>query len=226
MVSVHALCQRIAETSPVWFEEFTLLDDSVGTKPKRHYFLAVSIGTAVGLFGALVFAIFRIDSSFPEIPHWDWGDIGPESLRPGKSLDLQFHAVLLRMCMVMLNHGFAFLAVPIALAVLLERHSETNFVRSVYQSLAITSLAYLCVWLFFVVKGISSPPKYEQVDSLLEMVYGSLYLFIFGLALFTYNWWLPGFFLSCFLVVQPWMWEEIRLKSRAKVSFDEVKGKE
>ncbi|PZM83449.1 MAG: hypothetical protein DKT66_09855 [Candidatus Melainabacteria bacterium] len=193
------------------------MNNSVETEPKKHYVRAVLIGMAVGLFIALVFAIFRSDPMYPEIPHWDWGDIGPENLQPGISLDLQFKAVLLRTCMVLLNHGFSFLTFPIALTVLLEKYSDTNFVKTVYQSLALTFLAYSCLWLMFVVTFRVSGSNYSD-NPVLELVYIHIYLFVLGLVFLSHNCWLPGFFLSFLFFLQPFMWREFTI-SRNGISI-------
>jgi hypothetical protein len=192
------------------------MNSSVGTKPKKHYVRAVSIGTAVGLFIALVFAIFGGDG-FPEIPFWDWGDLGPDNFRPGTSLNLQFTAVLLRLCMVLLDNGFSFITFPIAAAVLLERHSEKTFVKTVYHSLVLTFLAYFCVWIIFAVGIVTSPSSYSDYP-LIEKAYTAIFVFILGLVLLTANGWLLGFFLSFLFFVQPFMWREFTI-NRKGISF-------
>lgn len=194
------------------------MNNSVGAKTKKHYFRAVSIGTAVGIFIALLFAIFRGGPGYPEIPHWDWGDIGPENLHPGASLDLQFQAVLLRLCMVLLNNGFSFLTFPIAAAVLLERHSEAVFVKTVYKSLALTFLAYFCFWLMVIVWFSTAPNSTFLNFPLLEIVYNLIFLYIFGLVILTIYWWIPGIFLSFLFFLQPFMWREFTV-SRKGISF-------
>lgn len=196
------------------------MKNSVRAKPKRHYLRAVSIGMAVGLFIALVFAIFRGDG-FPEIPFWDWGELGPDNFRPGTSLNLQFTAVLLRLCMVLLDNGFSFITFPIAAAVLLERHSETTFVKTVYHSLVLTFLAYVCVWIMFVVGIVTSSSSYSDFP-LIEKAYTAIFLFILGLVLLTANGWLPGFFLSFLFFLQPFMWREFTI-SRKGISFAELR---
>lgn len=192
------------------------MNSSVGAKPKRHYFRAVSIGMAVGLFCALVFAIFGGDG-FPEIPFWDWGELGPDNLRPGASLNLQFTAVLLRLCMVLLDNGFSFIIFPIAVAILLERHSETTFVKTVYQSLSLTFLAYFCVWIMYLVGLVTSSSSYSDC-LLIEKAYTAIFMFILGLVLLTANGWIPGFFLSFLFFLQPFMWREFTI-SRNGISF-------
>lgn len=96
----------------------------------RRYTKAILIGAVVGIYGIACTACFP-DSPlqlFPYdgrmyIPLWD---AFQNTLPRGERLDLQYTAVFYRFCLIFLEHGFYFLAVPILFSCGMAKLNEIN----------------------------------------------------------------------------------------------------
>ncbi len=158
---------------------------------KRRYAIAIALGVFFGVVSIATTAEFHYGSwddlsQFGKgawhIPGWDTY----QSFEPGLSLDLKHKAVLLRMCQVFLEQGFASILIPVLLcsgaARLDELSAQSRHLYCLTRSLLIT---VICVSVVAIPWAIGASQHDTEAPKILEgqILYAyHAYLFLFLMA--------------------------------------------
>ena len=165
----------------------------------RRYIYAALIGAAIGLF-ALVSTSCKPVPDFPpiisrvetlRIPYWDnW----KHEYDPPEKVGLEYKAVMLRFCMIFLNDGFYYFAIPVCLALLMTKWNDLKDEYSGWvclrRALKLTGKVLLVIYIVTVGAGalqaITKPiPIQEFVIRAIILFWEGLEYSIFGFAEFV-----------------------------------------